>query len=123
MKNVSYLIVLALALVIATAVNAKPGSNNAVGCVRADTLKMNLPDSNIFAHVRTHNIDASRWVNFPAKPLLYVVDGKAMSQKDFAAKYSARFNTDFVVTVLHPDEGIKKYGDKGKNGVVILKSK
>lgn len=58
--------------------------------------------------------------NSSNKKPLFVIDGKIVDQKKMD-----KLNPDKIesVTVLKGDSAIEKYGDKGKNGVVIIKTK
>ncbi|MFK7783191.1 M56 family metallopeptidase [Psychroserpens sp.] len=52
---------------------------------------------------------------------LYIMDGKEISKSDLEKIYSKE--TVSSLTVLDKKEAIEKYGQKGKNGVVIVTSK
>lgn len=87
---------------------------------------------NKFIHVGSHNDDETEveiieqkdskivFRNSGNKKPLFVVDGKIVDQKKMD-----KLNPDKIesVTVLKGDSAIEKYGDKGKNGVVIIKTK
>ncbi|WP_299521395.1 M56 family metallopeptidase [Winogradskyella sp.] len=51
---------------------------------------------------------------------LYIVDGKEVSKEKFTKLNPKKIES---VTVLKDESAIKKYGDKGKNGVIIVKTK
>lgn len=54
------------------------------------------------------------------KSPLYIVDGKEMTSKEMTGKSLDNIET---VKVLNGDEAIKKYGDKAKDGVIIITTK
>ncbi|MEO1033574.1 MAG: M56 family metallopeptidase [Bacteroidota bacterium] len=51
---------------------------------------------------------------------LIIVDGKEVSREKFKSLNPKKIKT---VTVLKDESAIEKYGDKGKNGVIIVKTK
>ncbi|WP_299362700.1 M56 family metallopeptidase [Winogradskyella sp.] len=51
---------------------------------------------------------------------LYILDGKEVSKEQFTKLNKKRIKS---VTVLKDESAIEKYGDKGKNGVVIVTTK
>jgi len=57
---------------------------------------------------------------FQGKKPLLIVDGKEMPENTFEKIGSNNIES---VTVLKDESAIKKYGEKGKNGVVIIKTK
>lgn len=58
--------------------------------------------------------------NSSNKKPLFVIDGKIVDQKKMDKLNPNKIES---VTVLKGDSAIEKYGDKGKNGVVIIKTK
>ena len=51
---------------------------------------------------------------------LYIIDGKEVNKETFSAIDADTIDT---MTVLKDESAMKKYGDKGKNGVIIIKTK
>ena len=59
---------------------------------------------------------------FNGKDPLFVVDGKEVSKEEFKALGLDPKKIDSI-TVLKDENAREKYGDKGKNGVIIIKTK
>ena len=52
-----------------------------------------------------------------AKEALWIFDGKEIDPSDFK---NAKFETKEAITFYSKEEGLEKFGEKGKNGVIII---
>ncbi len=54
------------------------------------------------------------------KDPIFIIDGKEVSKKDITELKPQKIES---VTVLKDKDATEMYGDKGKNGVIIIKTK
>jgi len=78
-----------------------------------DSDNSNLEKTEVIFHNKTHALEMDNY--------LYILDGKEISKSELEKIYSK--NTVSSLKLLKGEDAIKKYGEKGKNGVIIIKTK